>query len=119
MIKPHQQWSVEPVAGGYMGAPYYKILIAGTTRALAATADGKLVADAAFSGTTGQLWRIDQLTDGSYRITPACSRHRAARWRLSPRAPARPCSPGSTRPAMPGAGPSRHHSRGRSLACNR
>jgi arabinan endo-1,5-alpha-L-arabinosidase len=70
MIKPHQQWSVEPVAGGYMGAPYYKILIAGTTRALAATADGKLVADAAFSGTTGQLWRIDQLTDGSYRITP-------------------------------------------------
>jgi arabinan endo-1,5-alpha-L-arabinosidase len=72
MIKPHQQWSVEPVAGagGFMGSPYYKILIAGTTRALAATADGKLVADAAFSGAVGQLWRIDQLTDGSYRITP-------------------------------------------------
>lgn len=72
MIKPHQQWAIAPVsgAGGYFGSPYYRILVAGTQRALAATGEGKLVTDPAFSGTAGQLWRIDQLTDGTYRITP-------------------------------------------------
>jgi len=72
MIRPHQQWTITPVAeaGGYFGAPYYKIVIAGTDRALAATADRKVVAVPAFTGADEQLWRIDQLTDGTYRITP-------------------------------------------------
>ena len=72
MIRPHQQWTVTPVpdAGGYFGSPYFKILIAGTERALAATADGRVVTVPAFNGADDQLWRIDQLIDGTYRITP-------------------------------------------------
>ena len=51
-------------------APYFKITIAGTDRALAATADGELVTVPAFTGAPEQLWRIDQLIDGTYRIMP-------------------------------------------------
>ena len=57
-------------AGGYPGSPYFKITIAGTDRALAATADGELVAVPGFTGGPEQLWRIDQLTDGTYRVMP-------------------------------------------------
>ena len=41
MGRPHQRWTITavPEAGGYLGGPYYKIIIAGTNRALAATAD--------------------------------------------------------------------------------
>jgi arabinan endo-1,5-alpha-L-arabinosidase len=41
MFRPHQRWTVTPVdgAGGYLGGPYFKIVIEGTDRALAATAD--------------------------------------------------------------------------------
>ncbi len=72
MIRPHQKWTVTPVAGvgGYPGAPYFKIAIAGTDRTLAATADGEVVALPSFTGGPEQLWRIDQLTDGTYRIMP-------------------------------------------------
>ena len=72
MIRPHQQWTITPVAaaGGYFGSPYYKIIIAGTDRALAATPDDEVVTAPIFTGAAEQLWRIDQLTDGSYRITP-------------------------------------------------
>jgi arabinan endo-1,5-alpha-L-arabinosidase len=44
--------------------------IAGTDRALAASADAELVTVPAFTGAPEQLWRIDQLADGSYRIMP-------------------------------------------------
>ena len=72
MSRPHQTWSITPVAdaGGYPGSPYFKITIAGTDRALAATADAELVAVPGFTGAPEQLWRIDQLTDGTYRIMP-------------------------------------------------
>ena len=72
MVRPHQRWTIAPVAGagGYFGAPYYRIGIAGTDRALAATAAGNVEAVAKFTGAVEQLWRIDQLADGSYRITP-------------------------------------------------
>jgi arabinan endo-1,5-alpha-L-arabinosidase len=72
MFRPHQKWTITavPDAGGYLGAPYYKIVIAGTTRALAATADAELVTVPLFTGAAEQLWRIDQLTDGTYRIMP-------------------------------------------------
>lgn len=72
MFRPHQKWTVTPVtnAGGYPGAPYFKITIAGTDRALAATADAEVVALPKFTGGPEQLWRIDQLTDGTYRIMP-------------------------------------------------
>ena len=72
MFRPHQKWTITPVAnaGGYPGSPYFKIAIAGTDRTLAATADGEVVAVPAFSGSPEQLWRIDQLTDGTYRVMP-------------------------------------------------
>ena len=72
MFRPHQKWTITPVAnvGGYPGSTYFKITIAGTDRALAATAGAEVVAVPAFSGSPEQLWRIDQLTDGTYRIMP-------------------------------------------------
>jgi len=72
MVRPHQLWSVAPAngAGGVMGTPYYKIVIAGTNRALAAARSGEVEVVPAFTGAAEQLWQIDQLTDGTYRIMP-------------------------------------------------
>ena len=38
--------------------------------ALAATADGEVETVPAFTGAPEQLWRIDELIDGTYRIMP-------------------------------------------------
>jgi arabinan endo-1,5-alpha-L-arabinosidase len=67
-----QKWTISAVtnAGGYPGSPYLKITVAGLDRALAATEDGELVSTPAFSGGPEELWRIDQLTDGTWRIMP-------------------------------------------------
>jgi arabinan endo-1,5-alpha-L-arabinosidase len=67
-----QKWTLSPApnAGGYPGAPYFKITVAGTDRALAATADGELTTVPEFTGAPEQLWAIQELTDGSYRIMP-------------------------------------------------
>jgi arabinan endo-1,5-alpha-L-arabinosidase len=72
MGRPHQKWTITdaPDTTGYLGGPYYKIVIAGTERALAATADGEVVTVPTFTGAPEQLWRIDQLIDGTYRIMP-------------------------------------------------
>lgn len=72
MNRPHQHWQITPVeqAGGFLGQPYFKITIAGTSRALAATADKEVTTVPAFTGAPEQLWQIDQLTDGTYRIMP-------------------------------------------------
>lgn len=72
MFRPHQKWTITaaPNAGGYLGAPFYKIVIAGTERALAATKEGELITVPKFTGAAEQLWRIDQLIDGTYRIMP-------------------------------------------------
>ena len=72
MFRPHQKWTITavPDAGGYLGAPYYKIVIAGTERALAAAEGAELVTVPQFTGAAEQLWRIEQLTDGTYRIMP-------------------------------------------------
>ena len=72
MLQAQQKWVIAPVAdaGGYPGSPYFKITIAGTERALAATADGELTAARTFSGAPEQLWRIDQLIDGTFRVMP-------------------------------------------------
>ena len=72
MFRPHQRWTITPVedAGGYLGFPYYKIEIEGTHRALAATEAEDLITVPAFTGADEQLWRIEQLIDGSYRIMP-------------------------------------------------
>ncbi|MBP7506211.1 MAG: family 43 glycosylhydrolase [Prolixibacteraceae bacterium] len=72
MFRPHQKWTITavPDAGGYPGGPYYKIVIEGTDRALAATAEAEVITVPAFTGAPEQLWRIDQLIDGTYRIMP-------------------------------------------------
>ena len=72
MCQAQQKWTVTPVAdaGGYLGSPYFKITITGTDRALAVSEDGELVSLPAFTGGNEQLWRIDQLTDGTWRIMP-------------------------------------------------
>lgn len=71
MLQAQQKWSLEPVAdaGGYPGSPYFRIAVAGTDRALTATAALELTTTA-FASRPEQLWRIDQLTDGSYRLMP-------------------------------------------------
>ena len=72
MVQAQQQWAITPVAnaGGYPGSPFFKIAIAGTDRTLAATEDRELVVLPAFTGAPEQLWRIDQLADGTYRLMP-------------------------------------------------
>lgn len=72
LFRPHQTWEITevPELGGYIGGAYCKITIAGTDRALAATADKEITTVPAFTGTPEQLWRIDRLIDGTYRIMP-------------------------------------------------
>jgi arabinan endo-1,5-alpha-L-arabinosidase len=72
MLQAQQKWTIAPVpnGGGYPGSPFFRIAIAGTDRTLAATADRELAVLAAFTGAPEQLWRIDQLADGTYRLMP-------------------------------------------------
>ena len=72
MFRPNQLWTIVavPEKGGYLSAPYFKIMIRGTHRALAATADKELTTVPEYDGADNQLWRIEQLTDGTYRIMP-------------------------------------------------
>ena len=72
MVQAQQKWDIQPAsdAGGYPGSPYFRITIAGTDRALAATADRELEVQPAFTGASEQLWRIEQRSDGSYSIFP-------------------------------------------------
>jgi arabinan endo-1,5-alpha-L-arabinosidase len=72
MCQAQQKWQITPVpdAGGHPGSPYFKITIAGTDRTLAAAADAELVVLPAFTDAPEQLWRFDQLADGTWRIEP-------------------------------------------------
>ncbi|MBQ7663036.1 MAG: family 43 glycosylhydrolase [Prevotella sp.] len=71
MFRPHQRWTITPVAeaGGYLGGPYYKIVIEGTERALCAVPGNELTTTS-FRGDDSQLWRIEQTIDGTFRIMP-------------------------------------------------
>ncbi len=72
LCQAHQKWNIAAVtnAGGYFGSPYFKITVANTDRALAATAEGEMTVLPAFTGAPEQLWQIDPLTDGTFRLTP-------------------------------------------------
>lgn len=72
MNRPHQRWLITavPEAGGYLGGQYYKIQIEGTDRVLAAAEGAEVLTVPEFTGAPEQLWRIEQLTDGTYRIMP-------------------------------------------------
>jgi arabinan endo-1,5-alpha-L-arabinosidase len=76
MLEAQQKWVIAPVAnaGGCPGSPYFKITIAGTERALAATEEDDLIAVPVFTGAPEQLWRLDALADGAYRIMPKAER---------------------------------------------
>ena len=65
VVKSDEEWrkQLAPLA-------YQITRMAGTERALAATADAEVITVPAFTGAAEQLWRIDQLTDGTYRIMP-------------------------------------------------
>ena len=72
MNRPHQRWTVTPVpeAGGYLGGQYCTIQIEGTDRVLAATDDAEVETLPAYTGAPEQLWRIEQLTDVTWRLSP-------------------------------------------------
>ena len=72
MARPHQKWVIEavPEAGGFLGGPFCRIRIEGTDRALSAAEGARLVTVPAFTGADEELWRIEQLTDGTWRILP-------------------------------------------------
>ncbi|HEY5913197.1 MAG TPA: family 43 glycosylhydrolase [Verrucomicrobiae bacterium] len=72
LCQAQQKWTFSAVtnAGGYPGSPYFRITIAGTDRTLAASEEGELITLPAFTGGPEQLWRMDQLTDGTWRIMP-------------------------------------------------
>jgi len=72
MFRPHQQWTITavPEAGGYLSNPYFKITIEGTERALTATEEMEVITTPSFTGADNQLWRIEQLVDGTFRIMP-------------------------------------------------
>jgi arabinan endo-1,5-alpha-L-arabinosidase len=80
LLQAQQQWTITPVpeAGGYPGSPYFKFTVAGTDRTLTTTEDDELIAMPSFTGAPTQLWRIDQMADGSYRIAPKSTKDKLA-----------------------------------------
>ena len=71
LLQAQQKWTVTAVTNvsGYLGSPSFKITIAGTDRALCGNREGELVASV-FTGAPEQLWRLDQLADGTWRVMP-------------------------------------------------
>lgn len=71
MFRPWQRWRITPVPqiGGNICGPLYEIKIEDTNRSLTATADLQLTTRQ-FQSEDCQLWFIEQLTDGTYRIVP-------------------------------------------------
>ena len=72
LCQAQQKWAITAIAnaGGYPGSPYFKISMAGTDRVLAATEDAELTVLPTFNGGQEQMWRMDQLADGTWRIIP-------------------------------------------------
>ena len=61
LSRDHQKWNIAPAGGGL-----YKISGATAENVLMTDGDGLTVAP--FTGDDSQLWKIDQLADGSYRL---------------------------------------------------
>lgn len=72
-----QKWTFTAVtnAGGYPGSPYFRISVAGTERTLSATASAELLTLPSFTGAPEQLWRIEALSDGTWRLMPKAVPH--------------------------------------------
>ena len=69
MFRPWQKWQLTPTSKGTICGPLYAIRIEGTNRALTAT-DQLEVITKEFADLDEQLWRVEQLTDGTFRIMP-------------------------------------------------
>ena len=69
MFRPWQKWELKATDKGTIAGPLFTIRIAGTNRALTATADLELTTKE-YAELDEQLWRVEQLTDGTYRIMP-------------------------------------------------
>ena len=69
MFRPWQKWQLQPTEKGTITGPLFTIRIEGTNKALTATADLEVTTQD-YAGLDEQLWRIEQLTDGTYRIMP-------------------------------------------------
>ena len=67
MFRPWQKWQLTPTDKGTIAGPLYTIRIEGTNRALTATANLELTTKE-LADLDEQLWRVEQLTDGTYRI---------------------------------------------------
>ena len=114
MLQAQQKWTVTPVAnaGGYPGSPYFKITIAGTDRALAATARrraGRAAgvhrrAGAAVAHRSAHRRHVSRDAEGRAGL-------RRSRWRCRPSAAACRRSPGSSPTAIGSAGSSRRRDR--------
>ena len=62
LVQEDQKWTITPAGGGF-----YKITVVAGENALQVAAGGA-VDTATFTGADNQLWKIDQVSDGSYRI---------------------------------------------------
>ncbi len=69
MFRPWQKWQLTPTTKGTICGPLYAIRIAGTNRALTATSNVELTTKD-YAELDEQLWRVEQLTDGTFRIMP-------------------------------------------------
>ena len=82
MFRPHQLWDVKPITKeqapkgkndepimGTLCGPLFTICIAGTDRAITAT-EGLEVITRPLDNSAEQFWRVEQLTDGTFRIMP-------------------------------------------------
>ncbi len=111
MAQAQQAWTMTPVAtaGGYPGSPYVRFTIAGTDRALAATADRELVA---YPPSPGRPSNSGASTNSPMARIASCrrrSRMRKNHWPFQPLAAACRRSTGSAPAAIVNAGCSRHH----------
>ena len=72
MLQAQQKWTIAPVdnAGGYPGSPYFKITIAGTERALAATATPSSPSFPCSPAGPNNSGASISSTDGTYRLMP-------------------------------------------------
>ena len=69
MFRPWQKWQLQPTDKCTIAGPLYTIKIEGTNRALTATADLE-VTTKDFANLDEQLWRVEQLTDGTFPVMP-------------------------------------------------
>ena len=67
-VRDYQKWNISAAGHGF-----FEISDVAATKTLAEASDGALEL-APFTGSDNQLWKIDQLADGSYRIASAADR---------------------------------------------